>query len=226
MQIKRLPTNWFNNEVLLTFELLFTFIENVENQVKFEIQQFNEKKETKFVDYNDYPNMSSSYDTHKSLDSTTWNLDSLFKEYFPTLQRSSALISLIGAIEHELNQLCIILRNVKKLSLELKDLNGKGIERSVRYMEITAFPSIKRENSLWNDITSIQKIRNLFVHNNGQLFDINGGRKEAESNIVKKNDFLSGTNTITINAGYLSYTLDTFLGFFKHIDGLIQNSYQ
>ena len=132
---------------------------------------------------------------------------------------------MLGTIEHELNQLCIIFMNIEKLSFELKDINGKGIERSIRYLEIAALPPIKKDNKLWQDITSIQKIRNLFVHNNGQLFDINGQLKVAESNIVKKNTFLSGTNSISINEGYLRYALNTFYGFFKHIDGLIQIKY-
>lgn len=225
MKVKRLPTNWYNNEISLTFELLSTFVENIEQQITIEVKKYKVEKETHCFEYDEYPNISSSFDIHKGLNSTTWHLDTLFNEYFPTLQRSSALISLIGTFEHELNSLCNIFRNVKNLSFELKDITGKGFERSIRFLEIAALPPIKKDNLFWQEIVSIQKIRSLFVHNNGLLFNIDGKLRVDENAIVSKNTYLTGDNSIIIKAGYLKYVLDSFNDFFKYIDGLIQDYY-
>lgn len=225
MKVKHLPTNWYNYEISLVFELLSTFTENVEQQITIEVKKYEEEKKTHFVEYDEYPNISSSFDVHKGLTSTTWHLDTLFNEYFPTLQRSAALISLVSIFEHELNSLCNTFRQVKNLPFELKDLTGKGFERSIRFLEIAALPPIKKDNLLWQEIVSIQKIRNLFVHNNGMLYNIDGKLREDDRAIVSKNKFLTGSYSIIIKAGYLKYVLNSFDDFFKYIDGLIQVTY-
>lgn len=56
-------------------------------------------------------------------------IEDLFKEHFPNLNRRSALITLFGFLEHELGKLCVKLKVNLNLAIDLKDIQGKGIER-------------------------------------------------------------------------------------------------
>ena len=71
---------------------------------------------------------------HKELDDDTWNLKSVFEEYFPSLQRRSALVTLFSFFEHELDALCKRIQLQENSRLALADMAGKGIHRSTTYL--------------------------------------------------------------------------------------------
>lgn len=223
---RKVPLNWYRYEMKFSIELLETFVKNAESQIDLSIQEYSKKKETLVVDhFPEFPEMQSEklVDYHNGLDSETWDLESIFKEYFPTLQRRSAFLSLYGFLEHELNKLCMLYKNSQNKKVDFRDLKDLGIERSIKYLIIVAGLSIEKGNNKWGNVKSIQKIRNLIVHNDGKLTDLDNRTREKEQGIVSKNEFLSGEKEIIMEKGYLLYVLETFDSFFKYIDGLIQN---
>ena len=168
-------------------------------------------------------NIARTIDVHQGLDSESWDLDGIFKEYFPTLQRRSAFLSLYGFLEHELDKLCMLYKRFQNQNVDFRDLKDLGIERSVKYLIIVAGLPIEKGDNKWGNVKSIQKIRNLIVHNDGKLIDLDNLPRKSEQRIVFKNDFLSGENEIIMEKGYLLYVLKTFDSFFKYVDGLIQD---
>ena len=221
--LRKVPQNWYRSDIKFSIELLEVFINNVENQIKSSTQDFVEKKETLFLDEQPEINYARIVDVHKGLDSETWDLDRIFKEYFPTLQRRSAFLSLYGFLEHELDKLCVLYRKTENYKIDFRDLKDLGIERSIKYLEKVAGLPIDKGNDKWRKVKSIQKIRNFIVHNDGKLGDIEGNPRKIEQQIVVQNEFLAGENKIIIEEGYLNFVLKTFDALFKYIDELIQN---
>jgi len=220
---REVPLNWYRFDIKFSIELLDVFIKNVESQIKLSIQEYINKKETLVLDEQPAIDYARFVDVHNGLDSETWDLDVIFKEYFPTLQRRSAFLSLYGFLEHELDKLCVLYRKTENFKIELKDLKDLGIERSVKYLEIVAQLSIDKGIDKWEKVKSIQKIRNLIIHNDGKLIDIDGNLRKVEQQIVLQNEYLFGENEITFREGYLDYVLNMFNDFFKYLDKLIQD---
>jgi len=114
-------------------------------------------------------------------------------------------------------------RTVVSLNIDFRDLKDLGIERSVKYLSIVAALPIDKGNYKWGRVKSIQKIRNIIVHNDGKLIDLDGNQRKVEQQIVSDNEFLTGENDILIMKGYLVFVLEAFDCLFKYIDELIQH---
>ncbi len=223
---KKVPLNWYKYEIELSIELLEVYISNVENQVNTNVEKYNKKKETEYSQkvikiLNDQ-DPSDVTVTHEGLDSMTLDLEIIFEEYFPSLQRRSALITLFGIFEHILNDLCILFQKTEDFKIGFKNIKGSGIDRSIEYLELVALLPIDKKIKCWQEIKSIQKIRNLAVHCDSELIDYHGNPRKNEQNIVQQNIFLEGVKEVILKEGYLSFVLKSFTALFKHIDELIQ----
>jgi hypothetical protein len=82
-------------------------------------------------------------------------LEGIFKEYFPTLQRRSAFLSLYGFLEHELDKLCMLYSKTENDKIDFRELKNSGIERSIKYLEIVAMLPIYKGNNTWGSVKSI-----------------------------------------------------------------------
>lgn len=220
--IKLDTKKWYSHEMKFNIELMCTYIKNVEKQVNSTIKNYHKKKETLILEENPEYGYAKIISIYSGLDNETWDIDGIFLEHFPTLQRSSALITLFSFLEHELDKLCLLFQKTKSLRLELKDINGKGIERSTNYLEKVAGIKTLKNSIEWEKINDTRKIRNIFVHNNGKLFDIKGNISSEKFKLVEKAKFLSGESEINIKEGFLEDTLETFDSYFKLIDKSIQ----
>jgi len=220
---RKVPLNWYRFDLKFSIELLEVFVKNAESQIDLSIQEYSKKKKTLVLDEMPETNTARIIDIHQGLDSESWDIDGIFKEYFPTLQRRSAFLSLYGFLEHELDKLCMLYKKSQNQNVDFRDLKDLGIERSVKYLMIVARLPIEKGDNKWRNIKSIQKIRNLIIHNDGKLIDLDSLPRKTEQRIVSDNEFLSGENEINIQKGYLLYVLETFDSFFKYVDGLIQD---
>lgn len=220
--IGRYIRDWYNHIASPSLELIECFIKNVEKQNNDLYAEYKEKKETIFIDHDPDggdPNAVEVVEFYQGLTDQTWSLEDLFKEYFPNLQRRSALLTIYGFFEHELNQLCDKIKNEKLLEISLTDIADTGIDRSKRYLEKVAKVNVSKNPKLWNDITDIQKIRNLIAHQDGNINDKN---KKEIMRIIGKTNSLSGEFDIILSDTYLTYTLNTFKKYFELIDESIK----
>ncbi|MBB4081119.1 hypothetical protein GGR28_003766 [Lewinella aquimaris] len=222
---REVPTNWYRYDLAYSIQLLEIFISNSEEQIKSSIQEYmNTKRQSKIDKLDQAINIEDEV-RHKELSNKHWELESLFNEYFPNLQRRSAFLSLYGFFEHELDKLCALFKKTYDYKVELMDIRDLGIERSIKYLTIVADLPVDKGDDRWGKIKSIQKIRNLIVHNDGKLIDLCGNPRNTERKIVAEDELLSGEDQVFLHVGYLTYVLETFDELFKYIDGLIQSSW-
>jgi hypothetical protein len=98
--------------VRFSIELLRSYIKSVEDQILKSIEEYQtgykiqvREIEESLEDDND--DVNEMLATHGGLDSDSWDLEGIFGEHFPNLQRRSALIKVYSFLEHELNILLL-----------------------------------------------------------------------------------------------------------------------
>lgn len=239
------PKYWYKNRANSELQFLTMFIDDIESQCKDGIQKYTIEQENVVVEEDEKRNIYDAYTIYRGLDSYAWDLDGIFKDYFPNLQRGSALITLFGFFENEIDRLCYIFIKTEKHKVKLNDFKGTGLERSINYLRKVAQLDINTGNVLWKRITNIQEARNRFTHHRGCLsthdifenddalnfnFDDSelGSKKKEKKDIpfLKEEKYLElSWETIQIREGYLKEVLGVFDDFYKSIDTEIQKKY-
>jgi len=114
----------------MSLELLRLFVGNIEHQIDQGIQDFRSQKETMIEDSGLDQETVQVVEMHNGIRDDAFDLKTVFEEYLPNLQRSSALNTLCGFFENELDKLCHLLCWRGDFVIKLTELNGKGIFRS------------------------------------------------------------------------------------------------
>ena len=212
--LKRTVLNWYRDDVSLSAELIKSFVDGVEKQADESAINYDENKQIEVVEDQADERYDSIREVHQGLGDETWDLPTIFREYFPSLQRRSALVTLCSYFEHELDKLCRLYQSEKAFTLAPSDLGEKGIRRLVTYLEKVASLNVQRTSQEWNDINKIQTIRNDIVHR--------GGKLREDQDLVKwmnkvKSLSRDDGGEIVIGRGFLSYVTDTHASYFKLI---------
>lgn len=211
------PTNWYSYDASLSIQLLWKYIEGIEQQIEDGKKRFKQELEIRIEDRGGLEEGRAKRE-YRGLDDETWDLDNVFERYFPNLQRRSALITLYSFLEHELNQLCHLFSNVENLRIGLDDISGKGILRAFLFLEKVIGLQINRQSGLWIDIKNIQLLRNRIVHQDGRLLD----GKDPLRHYINSSSGLSGDTEVNILNGFLDHVLTTFDHQFQELDQFIK----
>lgn len=214
---KKVILNWFRYDISFSVELIESFLHGVEKQATESLDAYAKHKETYIEEVAPEEGIERVYKIHQGLDSETWDLESIFGEYFPNLQRRSALLTIWGYFEHELDKLCQLYQSEKTYNLALADLKGKGIDRAVNYLQKVAGLNTHRESEEWNHLKNIQKIRNIIVHQDGKLLDQKGCPIKDAVAYVNQMDCLAGDSEVMIKAGFLKHVVNMFKKYFMLI---------
>ena len=218
--------NWFKYDIGSSMELIESFVEGVEKQAEESTNRYRDQKETSVVEVFPEEHFARVVETHQGLDNESWDIESLFTEYFPSLQRRSALLTVYGYFEHELDKLCLLYQSEKLFRLNLSDLNGKGVERSINYLEKVAGIDASKKSKEWNHIKRIQKIRNVIVHQDGKLNDHQGNPRKEVIDYINHMDSLSGNTEVILHKGFLNHVVSTFNDYFRLLGNAIEKSEQ
>jgi len=161
-----------------------------------------------------HPHENYARSVHQGLDDETWDLPTIFREYFPSLQRWSALLTVCSYFEHELDKLCRLYQSEKSFAITVDDLRDKRIDRSTRYLQKVVGLNVHRASQEWQEIKKIQKIRNDIVHRSGKLRD-----DQEIADWMNKLKTLSRDDDgeIIVGKGFLSYVIHTYASYFKLI---------
>lgn len=143
---------------------------------------------------------------------------------FPNTQRKSTFISLISYFEKSMNELCEVYEYHNKLTVNYKDMNGKGIERAKLYLvKIVGldFPTSKN----WNTIKILLRIRNNFVHSYSEVYPENE-QLNSDVNSVKhlKLYKLQTKSLLQVEEKFLEYVLKIFENFYKELLVVVEES--
>jgi hypothetical protein len=220
---KKVVLNWFKYNVSFSIKLIESFVEGIEKQAENSTNRYREQKKTYVVEENPKENYARVVEAHQGLDDETWDIESIFMEYFPSLQRRSALLTVYGYFEHELDKLCLLYQSEKLFRLNLSDLNGKGVERSINYLEKVAGIDASKKSKEWNHIKRIQKIRNVIAHQDGKLNDHQGNPRKEVIDYINQMDSLSGDIEVILHKGFLNHVVSTFNDYFRLLGKSIEN---
>jgi hypothetical protein len=192
---KKVVLNWYKYDTMFSIEFVESFVRDTE---------------------------ISASDTRKrqrtpGLDEHDWNVTEIFREYFPNLQRRSALLTLWAFLEHTLASLCVLYQSEKGFKVNFEDLGGKGLDRSVNYLEKIAGLDGLKDCPEWAELKAIQLIRNVIAHNDGRLKDHYGKPKTNVIRAMSKLGHLSGEDEIVVEEGFLSKVVADCNSYFKRI---------
>ena len=156
----------------------------------------------------------------------SWSLNTLFEEYFPSLQRRSALLTVYGFFEYEIHKLCLLYQRQRKLRLAPKDLQREGIERSTDYLQKVVGLALDKNCKEWSDAKRVREIRNIIVHRNGRLKDSEGQIPNATKDAVQNLKFLRGDDDVVLEEGFVAQAVAIFKAYFRLIGECIKNNTQ
>ena len=91
---------------------------------------------------------------------------------YPSLLRSSLLVSCISFFERSLIRLCNEIYSQRKLKLCWNDIDGKGVEKAQKYLKKYVGVAFPDDSPEWRDILIFQHIRNLVVHQGSIYKDV------------------------------------------------------
>lgn len=219
------PLNWFRYDLRGSMELLDAYVSDIERQVEKGIDDFANQAEQVVVEPEHPDEPGRVVTIHQGLDDVMWDLHAVFHEYFPALQRRSALITLYSFFEHELNKICSLFQMTEKYKLSLRDVAGSGIERARTYLRKVASIDLDQPAVHWNEIRNIQRVRNLLVHADGRLPSNDHADRTPIHIYLESCEYLAGDNEIIIRTGYLKHVLDSFNAYFGQIHDAICKRY-
>ncbi len=135
-----------------------------------------------------------------------------------------------GYFEKLLNDLCREQRDAKQLSLSLKDLSGKGIERAKNYLLKVVGVEKSFTTPEWQSIEAIGVLRNAIAHRDG-FVDYEPNRQNS---VYSKLTGICGVELrqetmnheyaqIFFNEQFVIETLDLFDTFIRKISAEISN---
>lgn len=204
---KKVVLNWYQYEASFSIELMISFVDGIEKQAAESVAS--------------YKSIQHTAEGHQGLDRESWDLENIFGEYFPSLQRRSAFLTVWSYLEHQLDQLCLFYQSERKFGLSFMDLSGQGIDRSTAYLEKVAGLQGLKASEEWDVLKTLQRIRNVVVHSDGKLRDHHGKPKNGIIADMKKVGFLTGDEEIVIAEGFLSQVTHTCNNYFKVIEKAI-----
>jgi hypothetical protein len=129
------------------------------------------------------------------------HIDRLYDEDLKPAMRYSFIVLVHIVFENQLRQFCNEIKKEKKFNLSLPDLSGSPIDRAQTFLSKVAGLSVGGFPE-WQNVRSIQKVRDCVVHAYGRLGDLaNDKDKKAIRELATKNvgigvDQYSGKLTI------------------------------
>ena len=109
-------------------------------------------------------------------------------ESFPQTLRTSLFVHCYSLFEHSLNELAYKMGKLRGIKITPKDLRDDGIMRSKTFLKDVVLIAFPDTHSSWSGITTLNKIRNYFVHREGYLPD--GDNKQVEKFVTSPNSGL------------------------------------
>lgn len=220
-------SNWFTTAFNPSVELIDHFVGQVEPQIADAIHKYKTEKKTDILVEDADENgqrFGQVVESYGNLDSMGWDLETLFEEHFPNLQRRSALITVYSSFEYQLIALCASSRREKGLTIAVTDLKDHGIPQAANYLEKVARLDVHRVSNQWKTISSIRLIRNMIVHRDGRLRDVQDDlqKREAKAIAKLKNHLQPSESEVLLKPEFVPEAVKTFKSYFKLIDDSIQ----
>lgn len=193
-----------------TYNLMRSFITHTEDSINTSIVEYTKNgPETYEIEICPEEGIYQYVEHYKGLDSQDALLDDIFKNYFPSVQRRSALLTLVATYEHELEIFCDKYAERHNSPIKLNDLKGQGLERIHLFVKNI----IGVQNSkFFPIIKKIIKLRNSCAHNDARLLEKDGQPIKPIEELINDPtiNVSQDGNQIHISEGFLIFVLDQF----------------
>lgn len=136
----------------------------------------------------------------------SWYYPVHWDEIFRTNLRSSFLVSLVSLIESQLTEVSRDVTVIARTPIQVTDLKGSLLERTRLFLE--RFGSFHEPSAeVWEKLSQIYDVRNVFVHHAGFLPAYN--HKERTRQFIQNSNVLSETNgSLNLKREFCIYALD------------------
>jgi hypothetical protein len=183
-----------------------------------ETEKFWQKKDEALQ--NDLQSILGKYpdaDHDEIVESHGWDLH-LNQIKYPDIHRTALVVAIYIFIEDQLNGLCQTLQESIGTRLRLKDINGKGVERSFLFLSKVVGFDLSRISSK-PFVTNVNKLRNKIVHAGGLLPD-----NDSLNEFVKRTNGLWGNpgGRVNIASEFIENLIDQLIILFDEIDVQVQ----
>ncbi|HIF9075606.1 TPA: hypothetical protein ACX6NV_000433 [Photobacterium damselae] len=148
-------------------------------------------------------------------------LDDVVENYFPSLQRRSALMTLIATYEHELEKFCYFYSEKNETPVKLNDLKGSGLERIHLFM--TKLIGLKNSQS-FPMIKKLIKLRNSCAHNDAKITTNDGQEIPSIKTLIDDTSIKvhQDGQHVLIEKGFLSDVLEVLNSYVVEIQKEIE----
>jgi hypothetical protein len=216
--------SWYQDELAISRALIESFVNVVESQAARSIHEYQIGRSTTISEIiHDGERFEQFVEEYQGLNSEVCDVKSVFEEYFPSLQRRSALLTVWGYFEYELNELCVLYKSEKSFELGFSDLYGDGIDRSTKYLEKVAGLNVHRDSQQWREIDKIREIRNKIAHQDAKLITKKGNPATELITYVDESQYLKNDyGAIVLMEGFLKHVVDLFNAYFRLISESIK----
>jgi hypothetical protein len=150
-------------------------------QIRFlisELRNFNEgieksfEKATKDID-KEYKKLEKK---HKGDEISLYNLSDIYSErynetarVFPNHFRIAAFNQIMSFTLYQLIEICDLHHRIKDTKYKVSDLKGSEFEACKTYLKNSAGVDFGKLNTVWEKLNFAYKIRNIFVHQMGEV---------------------------------------------------------
>lgn len=139
------------------------YYEELERKFQADKKQLSKRYKEKVADDNLHPDIKREVDEYFAEEH--YIIENIFLKSF----RYSMVVTSYSLLEIAMNDLCHYLRHSKKLSLNLDEIKGEGIERAKLYLSKVCSIDFPERSAEWNDIQKVNRIRNCIVHAEGDI---------------------------------------------------------
>ncbi|MFD2517727.1 hypothetical protein [Salinimicrobium flavum] len=117
--------------------------------------------------------------------------------FYPQNFRTSLLVQIFSLLEHKLGEICLYHHLSKSTDFSIKDLKGNSdIDKAKLYLKKACKIDFKHLDPEWNFLEKLRKIRNLIVHNKGEISGMHRNWNSIFSFISNNKDILSFSQNI------------------------------
>jgi hypothetical protein len=205
-----------------TYNLMRSFIRHTEESIHTSIVAYRENgPEVEEIEICAEDGIYQCIEHYQGLDSQDVFLDDIFTNYFPSVQRRSALLTLVATYEHELERFCDIFANQHNTPVRLNELKGQGLERV--HLFVKRIIGLQNSNAFPN-IKKIIKLRNSCAHNDAKICGKDGQPIVAIEELINDEtiDLTQDGTQVHIAEGFLLYVLNQFDAYTNEINQTIK----
>lgn len=206
-----------------TYNLMRSFLRHTEDSIQSSIAAYKDNgPKVEEIEISAEEGIYQYMESYKGLDSQDVILDDIFENYFPSLQRRSALLTLVATYEHELERFCDVYAGKQNSPIKLNDLKGQGIERVNLFVK----KIIGLDNSkIFPTIKKIIKLRNSCAHNDARIIEKDGQCITAIMDMINDRaiDVRQDYDQVHIGEGFLMFVLEQFDTYINEIKNVISS---